>query len=52
MESNIEELKERVEKLTDIINWMSNGYGIDIMEMEYDLEIELHDQDNCDTQID
>ena len=37
--SDVRALKARNEKLTDIINWMSNGYGIDHMEIEYDIEM-------------
>lgn len=37
--AEVRALKARNEKLTDIINWMSNGYGIDQMESEYDIEM-------------
>jgi len=37
--AEVRALKARNEKLTDIINWMSNGYGIDHMESEYDIEM-------------
>ena len=37
--AEVRELKARNGKLTDIINWMSNGHGIDHMEIEYDIEM-------------
>lgn len=37
--AEVRALRARNEKLTDIINWMSNGYGIDVMENEYDIEM-------------
>jgi len=37
--AEVRALRERVSKLTDIIDWMSNGYGAKQMELEYDIEM-------------
>jgi len=37
--AEVRALRERISKLTDIIDWMSNGHGAKQMELEYDIEM-------------
>lgn len=44
--NEIERLKVRNEKLTAILDWMSNGFGIDHFENLYDIEMNEQETNN------
>jgi hypothetical protein len=44
--NEIEKLKLRNEKLTNILDWMSNGFGIDHFENLYDIELNEQETNN------
>ncbi len=45
-QATLQASEERVQKLTDIINWMSNGFGIDYFENLYDIEMNEMETNN------